>query len=104
MRNKSDIIELDCPNCHNKFADFNPISMKYCPNCGYYVGYDEDKKIIENTSMTVKEYCKLCLAQSDKYKNKWEKIKGFEHTAAVFEGMAEAYADLLDRINSGELT
>ena len=53
--------------------------------------------------MTIKEYCELSLKECDEYKAKWEKIKGFEHTAAVFEGMAEAHADILSKINSGEI-
>jgi len=53
--------------------------------------------------MTIKEYCELSLKECDEYKAKWEKVKGFEHAATVFEGMAEAYYDLLQKINSGEL-
>lgn len=54
--------------------------------------------------MTVKEYCEQSLKECDEYKAKWEKVSGFEHAATIFEGMAEAYYDLLHKIEIGELT
>ena len=53
--------------------------------------------------MTIKEYCEISLEQCDEFKDKWAKLNCHDQSK-IFEGMAEAYADLLHRIETGELT
>lgn len=57
--------------------------------------------------MTIKEYCEKSITECDKLKEKYmtninENYPDNVCNLLMFEGMAEAYNDILERINSGE--
>lgn len=62
------------------------------------------KALEKNNEML--EYLKISLSQSDELKEKHRNIDGEHHKrmAIIFEGMGEAYADLIDRFFKEETT
>lgn len=57
--------------------------------------------------MDIKEYCEKCIKECDKLKEKYIMNKNENYPdnvckSLIFEGMSEAYDDILKKINSGE--
>lgn len=63
-------------------------------------------KSLKEKNNEILEYMKTCLSQSDELKEKHRNIDGDHHKrmAIIFEGMGEAYADLIDRFFKEETT
>ena len=56
--------------------------------------------------MTIKEYCEESIKECDKMKEKYRMNENYPDNVCkslMFEGMAEAYNDILEKISSGEL-
>lgn len=80
---------LQCANDHEQLAKWLRELKSY---------KDKNNEILE--------YMKTSLSQSDELKEKHRNIDGDHHKrmAIIFEGMGEAYADLIDRFFKEETT